>query len=56
MQALKDKIIEILVKNGHINDQQLKKALELQKDAGIPLRKVLINEGIIRENLDILAL
>lgn len=49
MQALKDKIIEILVKNGHINDQQLKKALELQKDAGIPLRKVLINEGIIRE-------
>jgi type IV pilus assembly protein PilB len=49
MQALKDKIIEILVKNGHLNDQQLKKALELQKGAGIPLRKVLINEGMISE-------
>lgn len=49
MQALKDKIIEILVKDGHINDRQLKKALDLQKETGVPLRKVLINEDMIRE-------
>jgi len=48
MQTLKDKIIEILVKDGHINDQQLKKALDIQKEAGIPLRKVLINEDMIQ--------
>lgn len=51
MQTLKDKIIEILVKDGHINKGQLEKALSIQKEKGIPLRKVLINEDMIQEEI-----
>ena len=51
MQTIKDKIIEILVKDGHINDEQLKKALSLQREKGIPLRKVLVEEDMIQEEI-----
>ncbi|MFA5095709.1 MAG: GspE/PulE family protein [Candidatus Omnitrophota bacterium] len=51
MQTLKDKIIEILIKDGHLNKKQLEKALELQKENNVPLRKVLIEQGIISEEL-----
>ncbi len=47
MQTLKDKIIEILVKDGHINKGQLEKALTIQREKGIPLRKVFIDEDMI---------
>ena len=50
MQTLKDRLIEILIKDGHINQSQLNKALELQKEKGIPLRKILIDQGIISED------
>lgn len=49
MQALKDAIIEILIKNKKLNSEQLERALETQRTQRIPLRKVLTKEGIISE-------
>ncbi len=49
MQALKDTIIEILIKNKKLNSEQLERALEIQRSQHIPLRKVFTNEGIISE-------
>ena len=49
MQTIKDKIIEILLESGQLNKGQLERALELQKGRGIPLRRVLVEQGIISE-------
>ena len=49
MQTLKEKIIEILLASKLLSQQQLEKAVELQKQKGIPLRRVLIEEGFISE-------
>ena len=49
MQSLKENIIEILLKNKLFTKEQLDKALKIQKDNDIPLRKVLIGEGLILE-------
>ena len=49
MQTLKDNIIEILIRSKQLSNEQLKRALEIQKNRGIPLRKVLIEEGMINE-------
>ncbi len=49
MPTLKENIIEILLNSKRITKAQLEKALELQKQNGIPLRKVLIEMGIISE-------
>ena len=51
MQTLKDKIIEILIKGGQLNKEQLERAFELQKEKGVPLRKILVEQGIISEDL-----
>ncbi|MDD3087790.1 MAG: GspE/PulE family protein [Candidatus Omnitrophica bacterium] len=51
MQTLKDKIIEILVKGGHLNNDQLNKALNIQREKGTPLRKVLVEEDMIPEEV-----
>ncbi len=51
MQTLKDRIIEILVKDGHINNDQLNKALNVQREKGTPLRKVLVEEDMIPEEV-----
>ncbi len=51
MQTLKDKIIEILIEGGHLSKEQLERSLGIQKDKGIPLRKVLFEQGIISEEL-----
>ncbi|MDO8662082.1 MAG: GspE/PulE family protein [Candidatus Omnitrophota bacterium] len=51
MQTIKDKIIEILIEGGHLSKEQLERALEQQKEKGIPLRKILIEQGIISEEL-----
>lgn len=51
MQTFKDKIIEILIEGGHLSKEQLERALEQQKEKGIPLRKILIEQGIISEEL-----
>ena len=49
MQALKENIIEILLKSKHLSREQLEKALDIQKQKQIPLRRVLIEQGIISE-------
>ena len=49
MQSLKENIIEILLKNKLFTKEQLDKALKIQKDNDIPLRKVLIGERLILE-------
>jgi type IV pilus assembly protein PilB len=49
VQTLKEKIIEILLASKLLSQQQLEKAMELQKEKGIPLRRILIEEGFISE-------
>jgi len=51
MHSLKDNIIEILLKSRHITKEQLEHALALQKEKGVPLRRVLVDEGIITEEV-----
>ncbi|HTZ10753.1 MAG TPA: GspE/PulE family protein [Candidatus Margulisiibacteriota bacterium] len=50
MQILRENIIEILIKGKHLSKEQLEKALEIQKEKGIPLRRVLIQQGFISED------
>ncbi|MCX5669434.1 MAG: GspE/PulE family protein [Candidatus Omnitrophica bacterium] len=49
MHSLKENIMEILLKSQQITNLQLERALSLQKEKGVPLRKVLVEEGIITE-------
>ena len=49
MHTLKENIIDILLKGERITKEQLDKALGLQKEKGLPLRRVLIEEGIATE-------
>ncbi len=51
MHSLKENIIEILLKSRHITKEQLDRALSLQKEKGVPLRRVLVDEGIISEEI-----
>ncbi|MDD5432217.1 MAG: GspE/PulE family protein [Candidatus Omnitrophica bacterium] len=49
MQTLKEKIIEILQKSGNLSKDQLDKALSRQKERNLPLRRILVELGIISE-------
>jgi type IV pilus assembly protein PilB len=49
MQALKNEIIGILLESKKLSKEQLEKALALQKEMQLPLRKVLVQENIIPE-------
>ncbi|MFH1355224.1 MAG: hypothetical protein ABIH19_03655, partial [Candidatus Omnitrophota bacterium] len=49
MATLKDNIIELLIKSNHLDKNQLDKALEIQKKRGTPLRKILVEQGLISE-------
>ncbi|MCX7662028.1 MAG: GspE/PulE family protein, partial [Candidatus Omnitrophica bacterium] len=49
MERLGQNIISILTKSNKINPEDLQRALKIQKEKNIPLRKVLIEEGIISE-------
>lgn len=49
MHSLKENIMEILLKSQQITKAQLEHALSLQKEKGVPLRRVLVDEGIITE-------
>ena len=49
MQILKENIIEILVKSKRLQTEQIDKALQIQKQKGIPLRRVLVEQGFISE-------
>lgn len=51
MHSLKENIIEILLKSEQITKEQLERALNLHKEKGVPLRKVLVDEGIITEEV-----
>jgi len=51
MHSLKENIVEILLKSKQITKPQLDRALSLQKERSIPLRKVLLEEGIITEEV-----
>jgi type IV pilus assembly protein PilB len=51
MQTLKDKIIDILLKSKRINSKQIESAINLQKQKGITLRKALLDQGILEEEL-----
>ncbi len=51
MHSLRENIIEILLKSRHITKEQLERALSLQKEKGVPLRMVLVDEGIITEEV-----
>lgn len=51
MHSLKENIIEILLKSQRITKEQLERALSLQKERGVPLRRVLVDEGIISEEI-----
>lgn len=51
MHSLKENIIDILLKSKYITKEQLEKALDLQKEKGIPLRKLLVEQGFISEEI-----
>ncbi|MFH0918347.1 MAG: type II secretion system protein GspE, partial [Candidatus Omnitrophota bacterium] len=51
MHSLKENIIAILLKSRQITKAQLERALSLQKEKGVPLRRVLVEEGIITEEI-----
>jgi len=50
MKSLKENLIEILLQNKLVTRQQLDHALDTQKQQGISLRKVLIQEKLISED------
>jgi len=49
VHSLKENIIEILLKSQYLTKEQLERALDLQKQKNVPLRKILVDEGIITE-------
>lgn len=50
MPTLRENIIEILLKSQKLTKLQLEKSINLQKEKGIPLRRLLIEQGIISED------
>ena len=51
MQILKENIVEILLKSKRLTREQIDKAFMIQKEKGIPLRKILVGEGMISEEM-----
>ena len=49
MQTLKENIIEILLKSKRLQAEQIEKALQIQKQKGIPLKCVLVEQDFISE-------
>jgi len=49
MKTLRENIIEILLKSKKLTKVQLDKSINLQKEKGIPLRRLLVEQGIISE-------
>ncbi|MFH1678498.1 MAG: ATPase, T2SS/T4P/T4SS family [Candidatus Omnitrophota bacterium] len=56
MSSLKERLTEILINNKLITPQQLTQALEIQKNKGGRLSKIIIESGFIKENDLIFAL
>ncbi len=55
MNTLKENIINILLKSNRLNKEQLDRALEVQRQKQIPLRTVLVQQGVLSEE-DLLSL
>jgi len=51
MHTLKENILQILLKSEKITHAQWEKALKLQKEKVVPLRRVLVEEGIVTEDV-----
>lgn len=51
MHSLKENIIQILLKSKRITKEQLEHALVLQKEKGVPLRMILVDERIVTEEI-----
>jgi type IV pilus assembly protein PilB len=51
MHTLRDNIIDILLKGKNVTKEQLERALSLQKEKRVPLRRVLLEESIISEEM-----
>ncbi|MBU0547507.1 MAG: GspE/PulE family protein [Candidatus Omnitrophica bacterium] len=49
MYSLKEDIIGVLLKSGHITNGQFEHALNIQKAKGLPLRRIFLDEEIITE-------
>ena len=49
MPTLKENVIAILLQSKQLDKEQLEKALQIQKEKQIPLRRVLVEQGIISE-------
>jgi type IV pilus assembly protein PilB len=49
MQSLKENIIDLLIKSKHLSKEQLENALKAQKEKQLPLRKILVEQGVISE-------
>lgn len=49
MQKLKEDIITVLLESKYLTQEALARALAAQKEKGMPLRKVLIEQGVISE-------
>jgi len=49
MQTLRDNIADILVKSKRVTKEHLEKAIELQKEKQLPLRRILVEQGFISE-------
>lgn len=49
MQTLKENIIELLLKKKNLKPEQLENALRIQKERGVSLRRVLVEQGFISE-------
>jgi type IV pilus assembly protein PilB len=50
MQALRESIIEILLKSKLLSKEQLDKALDLQKEKRLPLKRIFVEQGIVSED------
>jgi type IV pilus assembly protein PilB len=55
VQTLRKNIVDILLKSKRLKTAEIEKALLIQKEKGLPLRRVLIEEGFISEE-ELLAL
>lgn len=55
MPTLQEKLIEIMINNKLVTRREIEKALKIQKEKGLSLKQVLINEGIVKEK-DLLSL
>ncbi|MDP1853596.1 MAG: GspE/PulE family protein [Candidatus Omnitrophota bacterium] len=55
MATLQERLVEIMINNRLVSRQQIDKVLKIQKDKGLSIKQILINEGIVKEK-DLLSL